>query len=79
MEFTSQIGSPGLGMSPVAMSRLPLATEGEATSGPPDVVNEREIETATFGGDGMGFDPTQLKLPQFDEPIGMQLPTWGEW
>lgn len=47
-ESLSHGGSPGNGITPMAMSREPLATEGEATPGPDDVnpYDEREFQEA---------------------------------
>lgn len=38
-----------MGITPARLSVEPLATEGEATRGPDDTVNEQEIRTARFG------------------------------
>ena len=48
-EFTSRISSPGLGVTPVKLSKEPLATEGEATRGADEQVDYDEIHQATFG------------------------------
>lgn len=58
-EFTSEIGSPGLGTTPIKLSAEPLATEGEATEGPDDEVNYEEIERAEFGF-------ANVPAPEFD-------------
>ena len=49
MGHSDEIGSPGLGTSYVKLSKEPLATEGEATSGPDSSPNDREIRNAQFG------------------------------
>jgi hypothetical protein len=41
-------GSPGNGMTPMPMSRNPIATEGEATPGPDDVNPYDELEYERF-------------------------------
>lgn len=82
MDFSERIGSPGLGTTPTVLSREPLATEGEATKGPDDVVDYDDIDTAAFGEgpapaldldlDGeIDVEPPAFGLPTFD--IG------GEW
>ncbi len=76
MEFSSQIGSPGLGVTPIRLSAEPLATEGEATTGPPDEVNEEEIARATFGE----TPEPRLDVPDGlnpPEPAGFELPDFG--
>lgn len=82
MDFSERIGSPGLGTTPMVLSREPLATEGEATAGADDVVDYDDISSATFGDgpapaldldlDGdIDIEPPAFGLPSFD--IG------GEW
>lgn len=79
MEFSSQIGSPGLGISPAKLSAEPLATEGEATRGPDDMVDEREIETATFGTDRAPFLDIDIDGEPDVEPPTFGLPDFGRW
>lgn len=70
MDFSSEIGSPGLGTTEAPLSVDPLATEGEATSGPDDEVNIDELIDADIGGHapeiGPGPDaPTfEFELPE---------------
>ena len=57
-DYTDEIGSPGMGISPIKLSRDPLATEAEATRGPDDAVDWDEIESADMGvADVPGFEP----------------------
>jgi len=76
MEFTSQIGSPGLGVTPIRLSAEPLATEAEATRGPPDEVDTDEIAGATLGE----MPEPRLQVPDGlnpPEPAGFELPDFG--
>lgn len=79
MEYTSEITSPGLGVTPIKLSAEPLATEEEATVGPDDEINEEEIASATLGE----FPEPRLNVPDgFNppEPAKFELPEFeGGW
>lgn len=79
MEFSSQIGSPGLGTSAARLSVEPLATEGEATRGPDDTVDEREIESATFGVGREPYLDIDIDGDPDVEPPAFGLPDFGRW
>jgi hypothetical protein len=64
-EFSSQIASPGLGVTPVNLSAEPLATEGEATHGPDEEVDWDELESAGLGG--VDFPQPELDSRDFPE------------
>jgi len=77
MEYTSEITSPGLGVTPIKLSAEPLATEAEATTGPEDEINEAEIASATLGE----FPEPRLNVPDGlnpPKPAGFELPEFGE-
>jgi hypothetical protein len=69
MHFSEEIGSPGLGTKVSPLTAEPLATEGEATSGPDDEVNVEELLDAEIGG-----RPPALGPPPDDEPFEFELP-----
>jgi hypothetical protein len=69
--------SPGNGMTPIPISREPLATEGEATPGPDDQnpYDEREFaremrlsSDPTAGDDPFVFDDVGDEIGSFDLP-----------
>lgn len=62
-EFSENISSPGLGTTEALLSVEPLATEGEATSGPDDEVNMEELADADIGG-GMPMDTMDVEVPE---------------
>jgi len=70
--YSEEIGSPGMGVTGANLSVEPLATEGEATSGPDDEVNMDELADADIGPQG--------DLPAFDgeglPPLAVDLPRW---
>ena len=70
-EFSQEIGSPGLGVSPLKLSAEPLATEAEATTGPDDEVNADEIVNADMGvADVPGVDTMDFSEEDFGfEPL----------
>ena len=72
-DYSEEISSPGMGVTGANLSREPLATEGEATSGPDDEVNWEELESADVG--------EQDDLPAFDGEVELpalaaDLPKW---
>ena len=64
--FSDEIGSPGMGITPIKLSKDPLATEGEATNGPDDTVDFEEIDRADLGlADVPGFEPRDFPDEEF--------------
>lgn len=60
-----EIGSPGLGTTPMKLSLEPLATEGEATLGPDEEVDVEELAEADMG---LIRSPV-LEDTEFEEPV----------
>lgn len=74
----STTASPGDGISPVKMSREPLATEGEATPGPDDYNPFEERETQELmreqpRNDGELF-PTVPAEPVIESDVDPEFP-----